>query len=54
MERAPGLPATPRFFWSWRHAGWHLLEGAAVIAIALGAFLLARDLTGGETSARRS
>ena len=53
MERAPGQSAsTLGFFlsWSWRQAGWRLLEGIAVVAIALGAFLLARGLTGGGSS----
>ena len=49
MERAPGQPVTPRFLlsWSWQRFAWSFLEGLAVIAIALGAFLLARDLADG-------
>jgi tetratricopeptide (TPR) repeat protein len=51
MESAPGLPASSRFYqWSWQAAGWHFTEALAVVAIALGAFLLARGLTGGGSN----
>ena len=46
MERAPGQPVTSRFLlsWSWQRFAWQILP---VVAIVLGAFLLARDLADG-------
>ncbi|MEO8539084.1 MAG: tetratricopeptide repeat protein [bacterium] len=46
MERAPGQLNTPRFLfdWGWRRLIWQFLP---VVAMVLGALLLARDLTGG-------
>jgi tetratricopeptide (TPR) repeat protein len=46
MERATGQPVTSRvsLSWSWRRIAWQVMP---VVAVALGAVLLARDLAGG-------